>query len=215
MNVKNVQFFYIMFVRNAIELTLIIMKERRMRSDSEIVSLFWQRDEEAIRETDRKYGHYCFSVAYHILFDNQDAQESVNDTWLKAWEKIPPERPRELKYYLVKITRYISLNRLRANTADKRGNGEYETALEELEGVLSESTSPEEYTNASVLKDEINRFLRTLKKDHRQIFIRRYFYLENAKQIADLYHMSENNVNVILNRIRKRLKDHLLKEGIL
>ena len=105
--------------------------------DTGIIDLYFSRDESAIRETDQKYGHYCYTVAWNILFDNEDSQECVNDTWRKTWELIPPQRPKLLKFFLAKITRGFAMNRLRANTREKRGGGKYETALEELENVLS------------------------------------------------------------------------------
>ena len=111
--------------------------------DTGIIDLYFSRDESAIRETDQKYGHYCYTVAWNILFDNEDSQECVNDTWRKTWELIPPQRPKLLKFFLAKITRGFAMNRLRANTREKRGGGKYETALEELENVLSDHNDPE------------------------------------------------------------------------
>ena len=181
--------------------------------DPGIIDLYFQRNEDAIRETDDKYGHYCFTVAWNILFDNEDSQECVSDTWRKTWELIPPERPKLLKFFLAKITRGFAMNRLRANTRIKRGSGKYETALEELENVLSDQNNPEKEFEAKQLADELNRFLGGLKEKDRNIFIRRYFYMESGKQIAEKYGISETNVNVSLSRTRTRLKEHLGKEG--
>lgn len=183
--------------------------------DTEIVELYWNRDEQAIRETDDKYGHYCFKTAYRILFDNMDAQECVNDTWLTAWNHIPPERPVRLKYYLVKITRNIAMNLFRKNSAEKRGGTETEAALQELENVLSNNNDPEKEFLASELHRAVQVFLKKLSAKERNVFIRRYFYFETGKEIAEKYGISENNINVILNRVRRKLRDNLLKEGYL
>lgn len=181
--------------------------------DNGIIELYFNRDETAIRETDRKYGHYCFTVAWNILFDRLDSEECVSDTWRKTWELIPPERPKLLKYFLAKITRGFAMNMLRTKTRDKRGGTQYEAALEELEYGLSASSDPQQDFDTKLLAEEVNRFLSTLKERDRNIFVRRYFYLENGSAIAERYGLSETNVNVILNRTRKKLKEHLGKEG--
>ena len=181
--------------------------------DKGIIDLYFQRDESAIRETDQKYGHYCFTVAWNILFDREDSQECVNDTYRKTWDLIPPNRPAFLKFFLAKITRGFALNMLRTQTREKRGGTQYDSAVEELENVLSGGHNPEEEFRASELAKELNRFLSGLKEKDRNIFVRRYFYLESGKKIAERYGLSENNVNVILNRTRNQLRDYLRKEG--
>ena len=183
--------------------------------DKEILDLYFARNEEAIRETDVKYGHYCFSVAWNILFDREDSEECVSDTWNRTWQLIPPQRPNRFQYFLAKITRGFALNCLRTKTRDKRGGSEYDIALEELEAVLSAGDDPAEVLNAKELSETVNRFLKHLKERDRNVFVRRYFYLESAKKIANRYGLSENNVNVILNRTRTQLKEHLQKEGYL
>lgn len=181
--------------------------------DNGIIELYFRRDESAIRETADKYGHYCFTVAWNILFDREDSEECVSDTYRKTWELIPPARPAALKFFLAKITRGFAMNILRTRNRQKRGNGEYEIALEELENVLSKDSDPEKEFSRSLLAEELNRFLASLKKKDRNVFVRRYFYLESSKAIAERYGLSESNVNVILNRTRSRLKEHLQKEG--
>lgn len=183
--------------------------------DRKILDLYFARNEDAIRETDRKYGHYCFSVAWHILFNNEDSQECVNDTWHQTWQLIPPQRPNRLQYFLARITRGFALNRLRTKTREKRGGGEYDAALSELEGVLSAGSDPAAEFAAKELADVINRFLKGRKDRDRNIFVRRYFYLESPAEIARRYGLSENNVSVILSRVRTQLKEHLQKEGYL
>ena len=170
--------------------------------DSQIIKLYFERNEDAIRETDEKYGHYCFSVAYHILFDQEDSHECVNDTYMKTWQLIPPQKPNRLQYFLAKITRGFALNQLRTQTRQKRGSGEYEIALEELENVLHTNQDPSESFAAKELSETINAFLKHQKKRDRNVFIRRYFYLETAKEISKRYGLNESNVNVILNRMR-------------
>ena len=183
--------------------------------DREILDLYFARDEDAIRETDRKYGHYCFSVAWNILFDREDSQECVNDTWNQTWQLIPPQRPNRFQYFLAKITRGFALNCLRTKTREKRGGGEYDAALSELEAVLASGDDPAKTFAAKELAETINRFLKKLKDRDRNVFVRRYFYLESAAKIAKRYDLSDSNVNVILNRVRTQLKEYLQKEGYL
>ena len=170
--------------------------------DNGIIELYFARDESAIRMTDEKYGHYCFTVAWNILFDREDCDECVSDTYRKTWELIPPQRPSKL-------------NMLRMKTRDKRGGGEYDLALGELERTLSTGSTPEEDLNAHELAAALNRFLSRQKERDRNVFVRRYFYMESAKTIADKYGLTESNVNVILKRTRDSLKEHLTKEGYL
>ena len=183
--------------------------------DRDLIRLFFKRDESAIQKTSEKYGHYCFTVAWNILFDREDSEECVNDTWLKTWELIPPQRPVRFQYFLAKITRNFALNRLRSETREKRGGGEYEAALEELEYALHTDSDPQKELMAAELARAVNRFVKNLPERERNIFIRRYFYLETPKQIADRYSIGTNNVSVILNRTRNRLKEMLQKEGYL
>ena len=181
--------------------------------DTGIIELYFERDETAIAETDKKYGSYCYTVAWNILFDHEDSQECVSDTWRKTWELIPPERPAMLKYFLARITRGFATNMLRTRTREKRGGNQYDLALDELEYSLGGGSDPAEELNMKELGAEVNRFLGTLKERDRNVFIRRYFYLEPGAEIAERYGLSEANVNVILNRTRKKLKQHLGKEG--
>ncbi|MBR3356658.1 MAG: sigma-70 family RNA polymerase sigma factor [Solobacterium sp.] len=181
--------------------------------DKEIVDLYFKRDEQAIRETEQKYGQYCFTVAYRILYENRDSEECVSDTWLQAWNTIPPQRPSLLKYYLAKITRYFAVNRLRTRTRQKRGGNEADIALEELEAVLSDGNDPEKEYDRNELIRVLNRFLKMQKAQDRDLFIRRYFYAEPVKEIAERYGMRENAVSLRLSRTREKLKETLRKEG--
>lgn len=179
--------------------------------DNSIIELYFERNQSAIDETDKKYGKYCNTISYNILFDHFEADECVNDTYLRVWNSIPPNRPTVFRAYLAKITRNISLNRLEKRDAEKRGGGQYDIALSEIENTVS-SAETELADKEVVLL--INTFLETVKKEHRIMFVRRYFYLDSVEIIADNFNMSQNRVAVILFRIRKKLKEFLLKEGV-
>ena len=181
--------------------------------DNKIIELFWQRDESAITETGRKYGAYCRTIAHNILQNNEDADECVNDTWLKVWNSIPPKKPGNFRMYLAKITRNLSFNRYNANNAKKRGNGEVTLVLEELAECIADNTDIEKTYEEKELKEYILKYVRTLSERERNLFIRRYFFVDPVKEIAKRYGLSENNVMVILSRTRKQLKSKLKKEG--
>ena len=182
-------------------------------NDEEIINLYFSRNQNAIVETDVKYGSYCREIAGRILADPRDAEETVNDTWMKAWAAIPPNRPTVLKLYLAKITRNLAFTRYRHETAKKRGKGEMERTLDELDDCISSNQSIDDELNKAELTVSIQRLLRTLPEQHRFVFIRRYFFVETTGQIAHRYGMKESNVLMILARVRKKLKTHLIKEG--
>ncbi len=181
--------------------------------DSQIIELYFERKEEAIKETDSKYGSYCFAIADNILHNAEDAEECVSDTWLKAWNAIPPGRPTVLRMFLAKITRNLSFNRYHAGNAKKRGGGEIHLALEELaECIANESDTESEYM-AKELEQCIRSFVRDLPEREGNVFVRRYFFTEPVAEIAKRYHMTDNHVMVVLSRVRRKLKAHLSKEG--
>ena len=182
--------------------------------DNEIINLYWSRDEAAITATADTYGNYCYSIAYNILSNNEDAEECVNDTWLNAWKSIPPHRPNRLSTYLGKITRNLSLDRYKLLTAQKRGMGQVELALSELEGCVPAQTDMEQIADEMVLVDAIETFLRSQPRTERNIFIGRYWYLYSIRDLAGAYRMSESKVMSLLRRMRSKLKLHLEKEGI-
>ncbi|MDE7297604.1 MAG: sigma-70 family RNA polymerase sigma factor [Lachnospiraceae bacterium] len=182
--------------------------------DDEIIDLYWERKETAIAATAEKYGKYCHSISYNILHDNEDAEECVNDTWLGAWKSMPPQRPERLSAYLGKITRNLSLNQLKQYAAEKRGLGQAEAALSELEDCIPAETGVEQAIDEMVLAESINQFLREQPEQKRNIFIRRYWYLCPIRDIAENYGMSESKVTSLLFRMRNKLKAHLEKEGI-
>ena len=180
--------------------------------DQQIVDLYFARSESAITETDRKYGRYCHSIAYNILEDHEDAKEIVNDTYLKAWNTIPPNRPDPLKPYVGMISRHLSLDRYEEYHTQKRG-GQVPLVLEELAECIPDNDSREDIGESVALKDALAKFIRSLPDKTQMIFLRRYWYASSVAEIAEEYGMRENSVNVLLHRTRKKLKDHLHKEG--
>lgn len=181
--------------------------------DSKIVELYLQKNENAIKETDSKYGAYCFTIADNILHNKEDSEECVNDTWLKTWNAIPPQKPTKLQMFLAKITRNLSFNRYNSRSAEKRGGGEIVFVLDELAECLAcESDVASEY-EARELGQCVRRFVQELSERDGNVFVRRYFFTEPVAQIARKYGLTENNVMVILSRTRTKLRTHLIKEG--
>ena len=179
--------------------------------DLQIIELYFARDEHAIKETDHKYGKLCFRVAKNLLFNNEDSEECVNDTWNGAWNAMPPEKPTRLSSFLARITRNIAIDRYRHNNAQKR-TAEVEVAMEEYwECIPNGEASVEDML---ALKQAINGFLARLDARSRVIFMRRYWYSMPIKAIADSMRLSESHVSVILHRTRSKFKDYLTKEGI-
>lgn len=183
--------------------------------DSQIIELYWNRSETAIAETDRKYGKYCYSIAYNILTNNEDAEESVSDTYMAAWKAMPPRRPSILATFLGKITRHLSIDRWRSRNRYKRGGGEIIFALEELEDCAAEEQAIEKVLERKQLALVFNRFLQSLPETERRIFLCRYWYLDAVSDIASYFGFSESKVTSMLHRTRKKLRTVLEKEGLL
>lgn len=183
--------------------------------DKEIIDLYWERSEKAIIETVKKYGNYCRSIAYNILQNEDDVEECINDTCLRAWDAIPPEQPECLAVYLGKITRNLALNRVKYYEAKKRGRGQTEQVLDELAECISLGAEVEQQFEEMLLVKALEEFLLKCPRDQRNIFIRRYWYMMPIKEIADIYEMSESKVTSLLFRTRKKLKRYLEKEGII
>ncbi|MCQ2537767.1 MAG: RNA polymerase sigma factor [Lachnospiraceae bacterium] len=182
--------------------------------DNQIVDLYWQRNEQAISETQVKYGAYLKKISYNILFNEEDSMECVNDTYLKAWNSMPPHRPAMLSTFLGKLNRNLAINKYNSNHAEKRGGGEFDLSLEELDECIpakqrDDEPSMEELTRA------INSFLHEEKKEARIVFVKRYFYAESVADIAKILKISESKVKSMLFRTRNRLKDYLVKEGLM
>lgn len=182
--------------------------------DSEIIGLYWQRSEQAVSATAEKYGGYCTAIAERILADPEDARECVNDTWFSAWSSIPPQKPERLGAYLGRIARNLSLNRAKARGAEKRGGGQRELALSELEECVPDPRGVEEAVEERELTQALDRFLRAQSLPRRNIFIRRYWYLVPVRELAVEYGMSESAMTSLLFRMRGKLKRFLEQEGI-
>ena len=181
--------------------------------DSKIVDLYWERSERAIEETQRKYHTYCFAIAKNILPYREDAEESVNDTYLAAWNTMPPNRPGILSTFLGKLTRRISIDRWRSLSAEKRGGGTVPIALDELGECIPGGSDPAAQVEAKELAAAIGAFLDTLPKTEKQVFLIRYFELAGIGDIADKFHMSTARVKSMLHRTRGKLRTYLHKEG--
>ena len=182
--------------------------------DDAIIQLFWERSERAIEETKIKYGKYCHSIAFNILGNPEDSEECVNDTYLRVWNSIPPNRPQILTAYVGKVTRNLALDRVRARTADRRGGGETALALDELEDCVSGGDQLTRREDSREIISALNGFLETLTADERNVFMRRYWSMEPVADIARRCGMSESRAASMLHRMRGRLKKYLLKEGI-
>ncbi len=182
--------------------------------DSKIVQLYWERSENAIAETSKKYSKYCHYISYNILNNNEDAKECVNDTYMSAWNTIPPKRPECLSTFLGKITRNLSLNRYKQYAAKKRGSGQTALVLSELEDCIPGSSGVEQIVDEMVLKETLNNFLKALPKTNRIVFVQRYWFLSTIKEISKQFDMSESKVTSMLFRIRNELKKYLEKEGV-
>ena len=181
-------------------------------TDSQIVALFWERNEDALRETDAAYGRKLFSVSDRILGSRPDAQECVNDTYLKAWETIPPQRPCYFFAYLAKICRNLSLERLRRQSAAKRSALVVELTRE-MEQCIPDR-SRERAAEGKEIGAALNHFLGSISRENRRIFLRRYWYGDSVQEIADRYRISQSKVKTQLHRTRRKLKAFLEKEGI-
>ena len=184
--------------------------------DAEILDLYFDRNEQAIAETQMKYGNYCFSIAFNVLHDQEDADECVNDTWMRAWDSIPPNRPDHFNIFLGTITRNLSFDRWKKKKALKRGSGETQVQLDELEECIpATGVGTEEAVEAAELQRMINDFLHTLPEKECNVFLRRYWYSEEYAEIAKRYGMNLNSVKTSLFRTRGKLKAFLEKQGII
>lgn len=183
--------------------------------DRQIIALYNERSEAALSETAKKYGRYCRTIAYNILFNEEDSEECVNDTWMRAWDSIPPQCPERLSAFLGKITRNLALNRYKHNTREKRGGGQTMLVLEELAECVPGADSTEEAVEETLLVEALNGFLAELPAEKRKLFLRRYWYLSSVKEIATDFGLSESNVKMTLLRLRSKLKQTLEKEGII
>ena len=181
--------------------------------DQDIVGLYWDRNEDAIHQTQMKYGAYLSKVSYNILADFEDSKECVNDTYLAAWNSIPTNRPNNLATYLGKITRQISIDVFRKKHREKRYASEFAISLDELGDSFTDGVTPEQELNAKLLDEAINRFVSALPDMAQKTFVGRYYFFDSLKEIASYCGMKEGNVKILLFRTRQKLKDYLKKEG--
>ncbi len=182
--------------------------------DEKIVALYWARSEQAIEETERRFGNYCRTVSYNILADSSDAEECVNDAWLKAWNSMPSHKPSRLAPYLAKLTRWLSLSRLREKHSLRRGGGELPLVLDELAETLDSGVSTERELELRELNLALRRLLDRLGADERDVFLSRYWYVASISEIARKYGFSESKVKTMLSRTRKKLLTQLKEEGL-
>jgi RNA polymerase sigma-70 factor (ECF subfamily) len=197
----------------AVSMNVMLDNTQHSRKDSDIVELYWQRDESAISETQKKYNAYLTKIAQNILANTEDSEESVNDTYLKAWDSMPSHRPEKLATYLGKIIRNLSINTLRNSSRQKRQGSQRALSLSELEDCIPSDSNPEHQAEVNLLTDKINEWLRTVSAEMAKVFIGRYYFMDSVKSIAVHYSMSESKVKVTLHRSRLGLKDYLEKEG--
>ena len=181
--------------------------------DSRIIELYFERNESAVAETDKKYGAYCMTVSKNILGNEEDAKECLNDTYLAAWNSIPPKIPEKLSLFLGKITRNLSLNRYRKNETKKRGGGTADIVFDEIGEIISGSENPEEKFERKEIIGAVNEFLRTLPEEKRSIFICRYWYFDSIEDIAARFGKKESGIYSSLERTRKNLWKYLSERG--
>ena len=182
--------------------------------DSAIVDLYWQRSEQAIPETEHKYGGYCHTVAMRIVNNAEDAEECVNDTWHGAWNSMPENRPTFLAPYLAKLTRWLSLSKLKTQHRLKRGGGEVTLSLKELDHELGEGTGLAEQIEQKELSEYLNAFLADLPLPDRKVFLARYWYAASIREIAEKSGFRESKVKSMLLRTRRKLRTALEEEGL-
>ena len=183
-------------------------------TDADIVTLYWARDEQAIAQTAQKFGAYCRKIAMNLLGSQEDAEECENDTWMAAWNSMPQNRPDKLAPYLGRITRNLALDLRERQNAKKRGGGQTETVLEELEFCLPAGDHTAQEVESAETARSISAFLRSQPEQARNIFIRRYWYCDATADIAKRYGIGESKVRVTLHRMRTKLKAYLEKEGV-
>ena len=182
--------------------------------DDKIIDLYWARSQQAITASEEKYGPYCAAIARRILDREEDAEECVNDTWLRAWNAMPPQRPSILSAFFGKLTRNLSLDRWRRNQAAKRGGSQVEVALHELEDCLPDRRRPDEELEARETAALISAFLRRQPELERKLFIRRYFHLESLEDLGRRFGLRAGQVKSKLHRTRQKLRAELEREGV-
>ncbi len=184
-------------------------------TDTELTLQLQRKNEAALGALQAKYGSYCHHIAENILHNREDAEECVADALQQVWQTVPPQKPEHIKYYFARLTRNAAINYYHAQHCAKRGGGETALVLEELENCISSPDSPEKEFAAKELSSAVNRFLGTLPARERDIFLRRYFFVEPLERIAHGFGMRKQSVSVLLYRTREKCKSYLKKEGYL
>ena len=183
-------------------------------NDERIIALYWKRDEQALSETRKKYGKYLYSIAYNIVKCNEDAKECENDTYLSAWNAIPPTRPQMFSAFLSKIIRNIALKKYRSGSAEKRGGGKNDIPLDELYECIPDNKTFDKSLESHELSEILNSFLHSLPKTERRIFVCRYWYCDKISDISKQFGFTQSKVKMMLLRTRDKLRTHLIEEGI-
>ena len=183
--------------------------------DSKIIELYLKRDESAIGETRNKYDNYCFAIARNILNNQQDCEETLSDTYLATWNAIPPHHPLNLATFIGKICRRLSLNRWRHLSAEKRGGGTVTVSIDELAECIPDERSLRKNLKQELLAETIDQFLSELKTEERKVFVCRYWYFDSIEDISRRFLFSQSKTKMMMKRTRDRLKDYLIKEGVL
>ena len=183
--------------------------------DQRLVAMFESRDEQAIAETEKTYGGFCYSIAYRILQNVQDAEECVNDAMLRIWNAIPPAKPDNLRAFVITLTRRLALDRYDAHHAAKRGAGQTDIPLETLSGSLTSAADPARTAEQKMLREALGRFLSGLPKDTRIMFVERYWYMLSVREIAEHHGITQSRVKMSLSRTRRKLETFLMKEELL
>lgn len=181
--------------------------------DQEIITLFFERNQNAITETQQKYGAYLRTIADNILKNAEDTEECLSDTMLRAWDVIPPQKPVRLKLFLAKIIRNLAFDRYKSRTADKRGGGELNAILDELSECIADASDVEKELDGRALREALSAFVGALPAKDRRIFVRRYFYADPVEQIARELGITAGACSTALSRIRKKLRSYLEQEG--
>lgn len=182
--------------------------------DQKIIELYWARNEDAIRHTADRYGQYCYAIAYHILSVREDSEECVNDTYLDAWNSMPPHRPTVLSAFLGKITRRIAIDRWRQSHAQRRGGGEIALALDELSECVASSGDVVKEVETLEVAAAVQRFLDTMPELERRVFVRRYWHMESVAELAKRFGCGQSRIKSMLHRTRAKLQKHLQEEGL-
>ena len=187
---------------------------KKVKTDEEIIDLYWSRNEEAIPETDNKYGRYLYTIAYNIVRDGRDCEECLSDTYFSTWNRIPPTRPNVFQVFLSKITRNVAVDKYRKNNAEKRIPSEMINSLDELDECIVHSSSAEDELYIKRISHVLNDYLASLNKNDITLFVCRYYYCDSIEDIAKMMSISESTVFRRMARIKEGLRQRLVEEEV-